>query len=173
MKFGEIPVDEAVGAVLAHSLKAGERRLRKGRVLSVEDVAALRAAGRRIVVAAQLEPGDVDENSAAADIARPLVGRHVSVAPPFTGRVNLFSEVAGILAFDRSAVDRLNGVDESLTLATIEPYAVVEPKQMVATVKVIPFAVRRESVTAWLAEAASASPLISVAPFRPRRVALI
>jgi molybdenum cofactor cytidylyltransferase len=173
MKFGEIPVDEAVGAVLAHSLKAGDRRLRKGRVLSAEDVAALRAAGRRIVIAARLEPGDVDENSAAADIARPLVGRHVSVAPPFTGRVNLFSEVAGILAFDRSAVDRLNGVDESLTLATIEPYAVVEPKQMVATVKVIPFAVRRESVTAWLAEAASGSPLIAVAPFRPRRVALI
>ncbi len=173
MKFGEIPVDEAVGAVLAHSLKAGERSLRKGRMLSAEDVAALRSAGRRTVVAARLEPGDVDENTAAAEIARPLAGRHVSVAPPFTGRVNLFAEVAGILVFDRAWVDRLNLVDEALTLATIEPYAVVEPKQMVATVKVVPFAVRRDSVATWLAAAATGGPLVSVAPFRARAAALI
>ena len=173
MKFGEVPVDEAVGAVLAHSLKVGEHRLRKGRVLTADDVAALRAAGRRTVVAARLEPGDVDENSAAAEIARPVAGRHVSVAPPFTGRVNIFSEVSGILVFDRARVDRLNGIDESLTMATIDPFAVVEPKQMVATVKVIPFAVRRDSVAAWLAEAGSGGPLVSVAPFRARRVALI
>jgi molybdenum cofactor cytidylyltransferase len=173
MKFGEIPVAEAVGAVLAHSLKAGDRTLRKGRVLSAEDVAALRAAGRSTVIAARLEPGDVDENTAAGAIARPLAGAHVSVAAPFTGRVNLFAEVPGVLVFDRARIDRLNLVDETLTLATIEPYSVVAPKQMVATVKVIPFAVRERSVAAWLAEAASAGPLVAVAPFSPRRVALI
>jgi molybdenum cofactor cytidylyltransferase len=173
MKFGEIPVAEAVGAVLAHSLKAGDRSLRKGRVLSAEDVAALRAAGRSTVIAARLEPGDVDENTAAGEIAGPLAGPHVSVARPFTGRVNLFAEVAGVLVFDRARVDRLNLVDETLTLATIEPYSVVAPKQMVATVKVIPFAVRERSVAAWLSEAASSGPLIAVTPFSPRRVALI
>jgi molybdenum cofactor cytidylyltransferase len=173
MKFGEIPVAEALGAVLAHSLKAGDRSLRKGRVLSAEDVAALRAAGRSTVIAAQLEPGDVDENTAAGEIARPLAGPHVSVAKPFTGRVNLFAEVPGVVVFDRARVDRLNLVDEMLTLATIEPHSVVAPKQMVATVKVIPFAVRERSVAAWLAEVTSSGPLIAVAPFSPRRVALI
>jgi molybdenum cofactor cytidylyltransferase len=173
MKFGGVPVDEAVGAVLAHSLKAGELSLRKGRVLSAEDVAALRAAGRFTVIAARLEPGDVDENTAAGEIAAPLAGAHVSVARPFTGRVNLFAEVPGLLVFDRTRIDRLNLVDETLTIATIEPYSVVAAKQMVATVKVIPFAVRRRSVEAWLAEAAAAGPLIAVAPFRARPVALI
>jgi molybdenum cofactor cytidylyltransferase len=173
MKFGELAVDEAVGAVLAHSLRAGDRSLRKGRVLSPEDVAALRIAGRKTVIAARLEPGDIDENTAAAAIAGPLAGNHLSVAAPFTGRVNLFSEVAGILVFDRARVDRLNLVDESLTLATIEPYAVVQPKQMVATVKVIPFAVRQPSVAAWLAEATAGGPLLGVAPFVAHRAALI
>jgi molybdenum cofactor cytidylyltransferase len=173
MKFGEIPVDEAAGAVLAHSLKAGERSLRKGRVLSAEDVAALKSAGRRSIVAARLEPGDIDENAAASELARPLAGRHVSLAPPFTGRVNLFAQVAGLLVFDRARIDRFNLVDETITLATIEPYAVVAPKQMVATVKVIPFAVRRESVAACLEAAASGGPLIDVAPFREKRAALI
>lgn len=173
MKFGEIPVDEAVGAVLAHSLKLADRSLRKGRVLGAEDVAALRAAGRRTVIAAQLEPGDVTENEAAAEIAKPLAGAGISVAAPFTGRVNFFAELPGLVVFDRSRVDRLNLIDETLTLATIEPYAVVAPKQMVATAKVIPFAVRRDSVAAWLAEMQAAGPLFAVAPFRQRQVALI
>ncbi len=173
MKFGEVPVDEAVGAVLAHSLKAGERSLRKGRVLSAEDVAALKAAGRRSIIAAQLEPGDIDENAAAAELARPLAGHGVSVAAPFTGRVNLFAQAPGLLVFERTRIDRFNLVDETITLATIEPYAVVAPKQMVATVKVIPFAVRRNSVAACLEAAAEGGPLFAVAPFREKRAALI
>ena len=173
MKFGEVPVAEAVGAVLAHSLKVGDRSLRKGRVLSAEDVAALAAAGRRSVVAARLESGDIDENTAAAAVALPLAGAHVSIARPFTGRVNLFAEVSGLCAVDRGRVDRLNMVDETITLATIAPYAVVAPKQMVATVKVIPFAVRRQSVDACVREAASDGPLLTVVAFQPKRVALI
>jgi molybdenum cofactor cytidylyltransferase len=173
MKFGEVPVDEAVGAVLAHSLRVGERSLRKGRILSAEDVAALKVAGRRSIIAAQLEPGDVGENTAAAQIARPLAGAHVSAAPPFTGRVNFLSEVHGVLVFDRARVDRFNLVDETITLATIEPYAVVRPKQMVATVKIIPFGVRGSSVEACLREASAGGPLVDVAPFQARRAALI
>ncbi|HUH83929.1 MAG TPA: molybdopterin-binding protein, partial [Stellaceae bacterium] len=173
MKFGETPVDQAVGAVLAHSLKLPGRVLRKGRILSADDVAALAAAGHRAVVAARLEPGDVAEDEAAAEIARPLAGALVSVAKPFTGRVNFFSETSGLVVFERDRVDRFNLVDESITLATIEPYAVVQPKQMVATVKIIPFAVRRQSLEACLDAASSVGPLLSVVPFQPKRVSLI
>jgi molybdenum cofactor cytidylyltransferase len=173
MKFGEVPVDEAVGAVLAHSLRVGEHILRKGRILSAEDVSALRAAGRRSVVAARLEAGDIGENSAASAIARPLAGAHVGAAAPFTGRVNFFSEAHGVLVFDRARVDRFNLVDETITLATIEPYAVVAPRQMVATIKIIPFAVRGKSVDACLREASADGPLVAVAPFQPTRTALI
>ena len=173
MKFGEVPVAEAVGAVLAHSLKVGDRSLRKGRMLSAEDVAALAAAGRHSVIVARLEPGDVDENTAAATVALSLAGAHVSIARPFTGRVNLFAEVSGLCTVDHGRVDRLNMVDETITLATIAPYTVVAPKQMIATVKVIPFAVRRLSVDACVREAASGGPLLAVLPFRAKRVALI
>ena len=41
MRFGPIPVGEAEGAVLAHSLAGEGLRLKKGRVLSGSDVAAL------------------------------------------------------------------------------------------------------------------------------------
>jgi molybdenum cofactor cytidylyltransferase len=173
VKFGEIPLAEASGAVLAHSLKLADRSLKKGRVLSAEDVAALVSAGRRTVIAARLEAGDVDENTAAGAVARGLAGAHVSTAPPFTGRVNFFAEQAGIYVVDRERIDRFNLVDETITLATLEPYTVVEPKQMVATVKIIPFAVRSDAVDACLREAGTGGPLFYVAPFRARRVALV
>ena len=38
-------------------------------------------------------------------------------------------------------INRLNTIDESLTLGTLPDYAVVAPKDLVATVKIIPFSV--------------------------------
>lgn len=173
MKFGETPLAEAVGATLAHSLKAADRTFKKGRVLTAADVAALEAAGHRSVIAARLERGEVDENTAADAVAKSVAGAHVSVARAFTGRANLHADAAGLLVVDRAGVDRFNLVDETITLATLEPWSVVEPKQMVATVKVIPFAVRRESVDACIGNAAAGGPLFYVAPFRAHRAGLI
>ena len=45
MNFGEIPAAEAAGAILAHSVRAGERRYQKGHVLTADDAAGLAAAG--------------------------------------------------------------------------------------------------------------------------------
>src|SRR5438270_476009 len=44
MRFGEVPLGEARGAILAHSLRVGGAVLKKGRVLSLDDVAAIAAA---------------------------------------------------------------------------------------------------------------------------------
>jgi len=121
MKFGETPLSEAEGAILAHSVKAGSRALKKGRILSADDVAALKAAGTQSVVTARLEPGDIGENEAADRVASALACPGVSAASAFTGRANFYATTAGLCLVDREAVDRFNLVDESITLATIEP----------------------------------------------------
>jgi molybdenum cofactor cytidylyltransferase len=167
--FGATPVDHALGAVLAHAVKLPGQPLRKGRVLSAADVSALTEAGIAEVIAARLEPGDVPEDLAAARAAALLGGSGISIGEAFTGRVNLFAETRGVLVLDRAAIDGLNGLDQSLTLATLEPYSVVVARQMVATVKVIPFAVPEAVLAAW---AGQARPL-RVAPFRGRPVGLI
>jgi molybdenum cofactor cytidylyltransferase len=169
VKFGEIPVEDAAGAVLAHSLRFGSLSLRKGRVLSPENVAALQAAGCRSVVAARLEAGDVEENAAAAELAPALAGRFVKTGTAFTGRVNFVAEVAGLFVVERDRIDRFNLVDETITLGTLEPYSVVAPKQIVATLKVIPFAVPPASIEARRSDGA----LFSIAPFAAKRVTLI
>lgn len=174
MEFGRIPVSAAAGAILAHSLSHGSLRLKKGRRLSPADVGALVAAGIAEVTVARPGAGDVPEDAAAAAVAAALVPDPVAaglrLSAPFTGRVNLFAEGAGLLRVDRTAVDRLNAVDPALTLATLPDHARVAPRQMVATVKVIPYAAPAPAVAAAVAAAAGA---IRLLPFRPMAVSLI
>ena len=59
MQFGPVPVSSAHDAVLAHALRAGSQKFKKGRVLSAADIEALAAAGYREVTVARLEGCDI------------------------------------------------------------------------------------------------------------------
>jgi len=173
MKFGEVPVVEAEGAILAHSLKLGTAALKKARVLSRADVELIAAAGLTRIVVARLEDGDIGEDEAARRVAMAAAGAEIEVAAPFTGRANLFAKARGLLVFDPGRLDRLNLVDEAVTLGTLPPFAVVEPKQMVATVKIIPFAAPETAVARCIEAAAADGSLLRVAPFVRRSVGLV
>lgn len=173
MKFGPVPLDEARGAIMAHSQRVGERMIRKGSVLDEGGVAALREAGRTAVIVAQLEPGDVPEDIAADRLATPLVSPLLARTRAATGRVNLAAEVPGLLRIDTAMINRLNTIDESLTIGTLPDYAVVAPKDLVATVKIIPFSVPGNVLA--VAEALirqSGSPL-TLHPFHHLKVGLV
>ncbi|MDT8329153.1 MAG: molybdopterin biosynthesis protein, partial [Roseovarius sp.] len=75
MKFGPLPIDQAIGAILAHSEQLPGGRLRKGVVLDADHLKALRAAGFDEVTVARLESGDLHEDAAAAELARALLGQ--------------------------------------------------------------------------------------------------
>jgi molybdenum cofactor cytidylyltransferase len=171
MKFGRIPVDTAVGAILAHSLQTRSGILKKGRVLTEDDVARLGETGLREIVAARLEPGDVGEDVAAARVARAIAGTRARVAEAFTGRANLFAEVAGLATIDVDRINELNRIDEALTVATLAPLERVAAGEMLATVKVITFAVAEATVHR--AAAIAEGGLISVAPFSRKLAGLV
>ena len=178
MRFGPVPVTEAEGGVLAHSLAAGPARLRKGRRLSAADLATLAAAGVAAVTVARLDADDVDEDAAAAAVAAALTpdadAGGLSAGAPFAGRVNLFAGAAGIVRVDRGAVDALNGGDPAITLATLPDRTRVRAGQMVATVKIIPYAVAGPELARTVRRLATASAgALRLHPFRPGRAALI
>lgn len=173
MIFGRMPVAEAAGAILAHTLKAGPRTLKKGRPLGADDVAALGAAGIAEVVAARLEPGDLGEDAAAARIAEACLGPHVGATRAATGRVNLVAEAAGVLTVDAARLDRLNRVDEAVTVATLPPFAQVAAGDMLATIKIIPFAAPEAAVDRAAAIGREGGPLLALHPYAPRPVGLV
>lgn len=173
MKFGPVPIAKALGAVAAHALRVDGHVLKKGARVSEADVAALSASGVKSIVVAELGPDDVPEDEAARRIALALAGANVRCEAPFTGRCNVFAERAGVVTVDRAAVDALNGLDEAVTFATLSEHAVAAEHAMVATVKIIPFALPDETVRRAEALARELGPLVSVTPFSIRKVAAV
>ena len=172
MFFGATDSSKAEGAYLAHSLKVGKQSFKKGRLLSAEDAKALKDAGIDSVTAARLEPGDLHEDEAASAAARAVCGEGLSPTTAFTGRCNLIASARGLVVVDRQRLDAFNLVDEALTLATLQPFEIAEPRQMVATIKVIPLAVSKDSFDAAL-DSMGGAPLVRVAPLRARKVGLV
>tara|TARA_R110002049_G_scaffold10127_2_gene50214 strand:- start:6144 stop:7136 length:993 start_codon:yes stop_codon:yes gene_type:complete len=141
MKFGPTPIATAAGTTLAHSIALPKGRLRKGHVLTVQDVAMLADMGLDEVTVARLGPGDVDENAAAARLAARLCGPGLRMTDAFTGRVNLLAEGAGVVTLDAAALAQVNAVDPMITLATVPPYQQLAKGGMAATIKIISYAV--------------------------------
>jgi molybdenum cofactor cytidylyltransferase len=160
MRFGPVPVAEAEGAILAHSVRLPGGVLKKGRVLSDADVAALAGAGIERVTVARLAAGDVSENEAAARLAHALVpdpeAAGLSLDPAFTGRVNIRATGPGVVALDAGAIARLNAVDPMITLATVPQWQRVTEGTMVGTVKIISYAVDGAALEAACAAGAGA-----------------
>jgi molybdenum cofactor cytidylyltransferase len=173
MKFGAVPPDQALDSTAVHSIRKGDLVLRKGTRIGASEVAALKAAGVTEIVVARLDPGDVSEDQAAADIAKALAGKAVRIDRAFTGRCNLFADAAGILVVDKNAIDRLNRIDEAVTLATLPAFKPVVEGEMIATVKIIPFAVAAVPRDAALNEAAKARPVLRVAPYKIRKIGVV
>jgi molybdenum cofactor cytidylyltransferase len=171
MKFGPVPPREAEGATAVHTIRQGTLVLKKGTLIGPAEVAALEAAGIEDVVVARLEPGDVSEDRAAAEIAQAVAGEGVRVDRAFTGRANLFAETAGVLVVDKDAIDRLNRIDEAVTFATLSAFKPVVEGEMIATVKIIPFATSEATLKAALA--VTAKPFIRVAPYKIKKIGVV
>lgn len=174
MRFGPVPLAEAEGAILAHSVALPDGRLRKGCRLGPKDIARLQASGRTEVIAARLDSQDLHEDDAALAIARALApdpeASGLELRPVRTGRVNLHARAAGVVEVQADRVNALNAVDPMITLATVPRWQRVGAGEMVATVKIIAYGVPAVAV----ADAGRAGSLaLCLRPTRLRRIALV
>ncbi len=172
MKFGPVCVAEAEGGIVAHALVLPDRRLKKGHVLTAPDVEDLKRAGLDRITIARLGDHDVEENEAAHLLAGAIAGGLITTAEAFTGRVNLYAGQSGIFTANQAAVDRINRVASSITLATLADSTWVEAGRMVATVKIIPFAVESELTQQVVAEV-DVEPVIGLVAAQALNIGLI
>jgi molybdenum cofactor cytidylyltransferase len=159
MKFGPASPAEAIGGVTVHTLRQGSLVLKKGTTIGPAEVEQLQRAGVKEVVVVRLEDGDVSEDVAAASIAQAVASDGIHAAK------------AGVLVVDRAAVDRINGVDEAITFATLAAYKPVVEGEMVATVKLIPFGVECKLRDA--AVKAASGGALRIAPYTIKRVGIV
>ena len=148
MKFGTVPVKESRNCILAHSVMAGGKKLAKGRRISQADIGFLQNEGVADLVVAVMEKGDVGEDEAALAIAGAVTKEcgSVSLSAPFAGRVNIHAACPGVICVDGAKVTALNSVNHAITLATLPNLTKVVPRTLLATAKIITYAVPEDDV---------------------------
>ncbi len=167
MIFGHIPINEAEGALLARAVVG----IKKGQKLSAEHIAALERQGVSQVLGARLEPGDIAENDAANMIAAQLAAGQIQHPPADKGRIHFYSATAGLLLMDKDKIDALNHVSPDIAFACLAPFAPTSPRQLVATLKIIPLACAENKITEARALAAQAG--FKIEPFRSLDIFLL
>jgi hypothetical protein len=176
--LGTAAPEDLAAAVLTRDIEVAGERWAKGRVLSPADLVALARAvpvveSRPITVLIP-DPGDVHEDEAARRLAAAVGGPGVVGGEPAQSRIDLRATTAGVARIRAPLVERLNAIDP-VEVFTILDGRVVEAGALVASVKIAPHLVpeavlaRAERVAARVGRAG----VVSVAPFRPRRVAAI
>lgn len=171
MKFGAVSIEEAIGGIVAHSVRQDGLVLKKGERVTAAHVESLKGAGVGEITVALPEAGDIGEDEAAGRLAEAIAGVNVRVQKPFTGRSNLFATCAGVLIVDEPKLEAINDVDECITAATLPPWRSVVDGEMIGTVKIIPFAV--PGALLQKAMLMSAPPPVRVAAFQPLRVGVV
>ena len=172
MKFGLTPIEEAEGAVLAHGVRIGGARSRRATPSPASGGwrwrrRAWRASSRRAWSTETSARTRRRLRSPSVSLARICAVRRRSPGGSTCSR-----ETAGLTIIDAEAIDRVNAVDEAITVATLPPYRAVADGDMVATVKIIPFATPARTLEAALA-ALGAGGAIAVQPFRPMRIGVV
>ncbi len=143
-----MPVEEAVGAIAAHSVRAGDASVKKGRMVTAEDAERLARAGVAEIVAVRLETDDVGEDEAALRLAesdrrarmRASSGRSPAAPTCLRTKPACWSSTA-------APSTASTPIDEAITVATLPRYKAVVAGEMIGTVKIIPYAVPARSLS--------------------------
>lgn len=178
-----LPVEEAVGQMLAHDMtrivpgqfkgpefKAGQR-------ISVGDICRLQQMGRfHVAVVPEAAPKDtaapVHENEAAEAFARRMAGEGVTYAlPPHEGKIDFTAERDGLFCVDVERLYRFNLVPEVMAAARQDATQVKAGGPLAGT-RAIPLYITRERFSQAL-EALEGGPLFRVLPLRKARVGIL
>ena len=178
----EVKVEDAIGMILPHDLTQilpGEfkgRLFRKGHQVTEADIPALLSIGKEHIYVMELQPGYLHEDEAALRMAKAIAGDNLKLTEPHEGKVNVKSEIHGLVKIDKAFVDSVNAIDE-VVLSTIRSNTVVQAGASLVGTRVIPLIVDEAKVVEVerlaAARRAEGFTLLEVKPFRKLRVGVI
>ena len=151
MIFGEIKTESSLNGILSSSLVLYENKdlikIKKGTVINEYLINLLLKNKIKSVFCAQLDEEDVEENKAVYDISKNIIGNeqsNLNIQDPRQGRCNVISNINGLLVFDPEQLFSINSVTDEIGIASLKPYSYVKKNQIIASIKAIPFGIKRE-----------------------------
>jgi len=172
MIFGNWPIEETEGAMLGYAITAGAHSFRKGTVLTRDALDILQEHSITHVFAARLEDDDIGEDEAALAVGNLLICENIEAGKPVAGRINLFARHDGLFRARAAAIDAINLLDPRISVATLRNDCRVKSGQMIATVKIIPFAVPAKLIDN-LRRPSAAQVILDVRPFKALKIGII
>lgn len=173
----EIRTVDAVGHVLCHDLTRivkGESKgpaFRKGHVVRQQDIALLLSMGKQRLFVWENQPGMLHENEAAAILYKLAAGPHMQPTEVKEGKIEVLAEVDGLLTVDVEKLRRVNTLGDMM-IATRHTNSPVKKGDRLAGTRVIPLVIAQEKMDAAVA-AGGGQPLLTLHPYRAKRVAII
>ena len=147
-----IPLDQAIGKVLAHDIteiRPGQFKgaaFKKGHILKKEDLDHLRRLGKEHLFVLQIGPGEVHEDEAAIRLARALAGPGIVFdEQPSEGKIALKSAHRGLLKVNVEALTEFNLVSD-VTCASRHNNVLVGAGEIVAATRAIPLVIHERSL---------------------------
>lgn len=179
MRAHELRTDEITGRqlgwVLAHDVRSrdGKRLFRKGARIDQASLERWPDAAPGVAHLLELEAGDVHEDEAGRRIAAAVAGDGVETRGPVQSRYNLVATRKGLLRIDVDLLRAINRVKGATAFSLLDRQTVL-PGKIVASVKVTPISIPEARVREVERLAAERErPAIEVAPFVPKRVAVV
>jgi len=174
----EIPVQEAVGAVLFHDITRivpGEfagRAFKKGHIILEDDIQKLLNLGKDNIYVLNLEEGYIHENEAAQRIATAVCGNGIRMMEPTEGKVTMKAVIRGLLKVNVDALNKINAIDE-MVLATLHTNRLVVAETNIAGTRIIPLFTDEERIKQVEAIAHENFPVIEIKPFKQIKVGIV
>lgn len=139
-----IPLDQAVGKILAHDIteiRPGQFKgpaFKKGHIIGERDLPHLKRLGKEHLYVLHLGSGEVHEDEAAIRLARALAGPGVVFNEnPSEGKISLRAAHRGLLKVNVEALMELNLVPD-ISCASRHNNSLVEENETVSATRAIP-----------------------------------
>jgi len=174
-----IPIDQAVGKVLAHDIteiRPGQFKgaaFKKGHIVREEDLPHLKRLGKEHLFIVQVGTGEVHEDDAAIRLAEAVAGPGVVFdGQPSEGKITLRSAHKGLFKVNVEALIELNLLSD-ISCSSLHNNILVEKEQIIAATRVIPLVVDEKVLNAAIHVAKAARGIFSVKKLSQPQIGLI
>ena len=176
-----IRTEDAEGAVLCHDITqiikgvTKDAVFRKGHIVTKEDIPVLLSVGKDQLYVWEKKEGILHENEAAEILCRMCEGAHMSRSEVKEGKIELKSECPGLLKVNRDGLKAVNRFGQMMIATRHGGFAVTKGDKLAGT-RIIPLVIEEEKMRAAekaCMEATDGQPILSLLPFRHKKVGIV
>ena len=139
-------LNKSLNYILAHSIIADGKKIRKGTMLSKKDLAVLKKAGFKKIYVFKKSLNDIEENDAANKIAKYLSDNNVICKKAVNGRADLYSKVNGMVYFDKKKLTSVNFKNSDIAISMLKVESIVKKNQLIGNIKILPYAINKKKL---------------------------